>query len=93
MAIFLVQLAADWLARRPSLLVGATAIVAAAVIGIARASVRSDWPPFLATRLSVSSVVPLIGDVHDENRAYLETKRDKMGHALPADLAPPREDG
>lgn len=40
--------------------------------------------------LSVSSVVPLIGDVHDENRAYLETKRDKMGHALPADLAPPR---
>jgi 3,4-dihydroxy 2-butanone 4-phosphate synthase / GTP cyclohydrolase II len=36
--------------------------------------------------LSVSSVVPLVVGVHDENVNYLEAKRDKIGHSLPADI-------
>jgi 3,4-dihydroxy 2-butanone 4-phosphate synthase/GTP cyclohydrolase II len=37
--------------------------------------------------LSVTEIVPLIGGVNGENQRYLETKRDKMGHLLPQDLA------
>lgn len=35
----------------------------------------------------VSEQVPLIVGVNDKNIGYLETKRDRMGHALPADVA------
>jgi 3,4-dihydroxy 2-butanone 4-phosphate synthase / GTP cyclohydrolase II len=37
--------------------------------------------------LSVVEIVPLTGGVNAENQQYLETKRDKMGHLLPPDLA------
>jgi 3,4-dihydroxy 2-butanone 4-phosphate synthase/GTP cyclohydrolase II len=37
--------------------------------------------------LSVTEIVPLIGGVTEENQRYLETKRDKLGHLLPDDLA------
>jgi hypothetical protein len=30
--------------------------------------------------------VPLSAGVHEANRRYLETKRDKLGHLLPARL-------
>lgn len=36
--------------------------------------------------LSVEEVVPLTGDVNQENQRYLETKRDKMGHLLPPEM-------
>ena len=36
--------------------------------------------------LEVVETVPLKGGVNDENQYYLETKRDKMGHLLPAEL-------
>jgi 3,4-dihydroxy 2-butanone 4-phosphate synthase/GTP cyclohydrolase II len=32
--------------------------------------------------LQIVERVPLHPTVHDENRSYLETKRDKMGHIL-----------
>lgn len=38
--------------------------------------------------LSVVEVVPLTGAVNQENLRYLETKRDKLGHALPGDILP-----
>jgi 3,4-dihydroxy 2-butanone 4-phosphate synthase / GTP cyclohydrolase II len=45
--------------------------------------------------LSVVETVPLTAGVNQENRRYLETKRDKMGHLLPEDLrsAPGEEPG
>lgn len=36
--------------------------------------------------LSVSAVVPLVAGVNEENIAYLETKRDKMGHRPPPEI-------
>lgn len=33
--------------------------------------------------LEVVDQVPIVGDIHEHNRRYLETKRDKMGHSLP----------
>jgi 3,4-dihydroxy 2-butanone 4-phosphate synthase/GTP cyclohydrolase II len=36
--------------------------------------------------LAVEEIVPLIGGINEENQRYMETKRDKMGHLLPADL-------
>jgi 3,4-dihydroxy 2-butanone 4-phosphate synthase / GTP cyclohydrolase II len=30
--------------------------------------------------------VPLVSGVGAQNRSYLETKRDRMGHDLPGDL-------
>lgn len=36
--------------------------------------------------LEVVEIVPLTGGVNAENQRYLETKRDRMGHLLPADL-------
>jgi len=36
--------------------------------------------------LSVVEIVPLTGGVTEENQKYLETKRDKLGHLLPADI-------
>ena len=32
--------------------------------------------------LEVVDQVPILGDVHEHNRRYIETKRDKMGHLL-----------
>jgi 3,4-dihydroxy 2-butanone 4-phosphate synthase / GTP cyclohydrolase II len=37
--------------------------------------------------LQVVERVPLSAGVHEANRRYLETKRDKMGHLLPAHLS------
>jgi 3,4-dihydroxy 2-butanone 4-phosphate synthase / GTP cyclohydrolase II len=37
--------------------------------------------------LSVTEIVPLTAGINEENQRYLETKRDKMGHMLPEDLA------
>ena len=36
--------------------------------------------------VSVAELVPLVVSVGDNNRDYLRTKRDRMGHALPAEL-------
>jgi 3,4-dihydroxy 2-butanone 4-phosphate synthase/GTP cyclohydrolase II len=36
--------------------------------------------------LSVSEVVPLVAPANEENKRYLETKRDKLGHAFPAEI-------
>ncbi len=36
--------------------------------------------------LAVSEILPLVVGVTEENRRYLETKRDKMGHMLPDEL-------
>jgi 3,4-dihydroxy 2-butanone 4-phosphate synthase/GTP cyclohydrolase II len=33
--------------------------------------------------LEVVDQVPIVGPVHEHNRRYLDTKRDKMGHKLP----------
>ncbi len=33
--------------------------------------------------LEVVDQVPIVGKIHEFNRRYLETKRDKMGHSLP----------
>jgi 3,4-dihydroxy 2-butanone 4-phosphate synthase/GTP cyclohydrolase II len=33
--------------------------------------------------LEVVEQVPIVGPVHEHNRRYLDTKRDKMGHKLP----------
>jgi len=33
--------------------------------------------------LEVVDQVPIVGPVHEHNRRYMETKRDKMGHHLP----------
>lgn len=33
--------------------------------------------------LEVVDQVPIVGKIHEFNRRYLETKRDKMGHAIP----------
>jgi 3,4-dihydroxy 2-butanone 4-phosphate synthase / GTP cyclohydrolase II len=38
--------------------------------------------------LTLVETVPLTGGVNDENQRYLETKRDKLGHLLPAKLHP-----
>jgi len=35
--------------------------------------------------IEVAERVPCIAEVHESRRVYLETKRDKMGHDLPAD--------
>jgi 3,4-dihydroxy 2-butanone 4-phosphate synthase/GTP cyclohydrolase II len=37
--------------------------------------------------LEVVETVPLTGGINPENRGYLETKRDRMGHLLPPDLS------
>lgn len=42
--------------------------------------------------LEVVETVPLTGGINPENRGYLETKRDRMGHLLPTDLMPEQED-
>ena len=31
----------------------------------------------------VMDQVPIVGEIHEHNEKYLETKRDKMGHQLP----------
>ena len=33
--------------------------------------------------LEVVDQVPIVGPVHEHNRRYMDTKRDKMGHKLP----------
>jgi 3,4-dihydroxy 2-butanone 4-phosphate synthase/GTP cyclohydrolase II len=38
--------------------------------------------------LSVVEIVPLTAGVTEQNQRYLETKRDKMGHLLPAEIIP-----
>ncbi len=43
--------------------------------------------------LSVVEVVPLAGEVNEDNQRYLETKRDKLGHDLPDQLEPERNRG
>ncbi|MDP9028310.1 MAG: hypothetical protein M3N46_12325, partial [Actinomycetota bacterium] len=35
--------------------------------------------------ITVTELVPLVVGVGEFNEGYLETKRDKMGHALPSD--------
>jgi hypothetical protein len=30
--------------------------------------------------------VPIVGPINPHNAKYLQTKRDKLGHALPVDL-------
>ena len=35
--------------------------------------------------LQITERVPILIDVHDDNREYLDTKRDRMGHILPSD--------
>jgi 3,4-dihydroxy 2-butanone 4-phosphate synthase/GTP cyclohydrolase II len=39
--------------------------------------------------LQVVGQIPIVARPHAENAHYLATKRDKLGHVLPADLAPP----
>ena len=36
--------------------------------------------------LTVVDQVPIVGPIHEHNARYIATKRDKMGHHLPADL-------
>ena len=33
--------------------------------------------------VQVVDQVPIVGEIHEHNEKYLETKRDKMGHQLP----------
>ena len=33
--------------------------------------------------LQVVDQVPIVGPIHEHNKKYLDTKRDKMGHRLP----------
>ena len=37
--------------------------------------------------LHITDCVPLLIDAHDDNRDYLNTKRDRLGHTFPRDLA------
>lgn len=39
----------------------------------------------VAAGITVSGRVPLVTDVHEDNAAYLRTKRDRMGHRFEAD--------
>jgi len=36
--------------------------------------------------LDITERIPILIDLHDDNRDYLNTKRDRMGHLIPPDL-------
>ncbi len=43
--------------------------------------------------LDITEQVPIVIDAHDDNRHYLNTKRDRMGHLIPTELGAPHTIG
>ena len=41
----------------------------------------------------ITERTPILIDAHDDNCQYLSTKRDRMGHLIPADLQDQRPTG
>jgi 3,4-dihydroxy 2-butanone 4-phosphate synthase/GTP cyclohydrolase II len=62
-------------------------------LGLARVRLLTNNPKktdafiYGGFELDVVDQVPILGPVHEDNRRYLEAKRDKMGHVLPDDLS------
>lgn len=71
---------------------GAAAAILAA-LGVGGITLLTNNPgkadALRAAGLEVVATRPQLVGVTDENLAYLATKRDRMGHALPADLTTP----
>jgi len=58
-------------------------------LGLARVRLLTNNPKktdafiYGGFELEVVDQVPIVGPIHEHNRRYLETKRDKLGHRLP----------